>query len=82
MVSLVKCSSFAKMFSSSILIKDMTIGRTIHCYLNLAKFILYLYDLLPQLPITGVTFSCVHINKSICWFTLYINNNIHNLLII
>ena len=73
MVSLVKCSSFAKMFSSSILIKDMTIGRTIHCYLNLPKFILYLYDLLPQLPITGVTFSCVlpH-NKSICWFTLYI----------
>ena len=59
MVSLVKCSSFAKMFSSSILIKDMTIGRTIHCYLNLPKFILYLYDLLPQLPITGVTFSCV-----------------------
>ena len=58
MVSLVKCSSFAKMFSSSILIKDMTIGRTIYCYLNLPKFILYLYDLLPQLPITGVYLKC------------------------
>ena len=73
MVSLVKCSSFAKIFSSSILIKDMTIDRTIHCYLNLPKFILYLYTLLPQFPLQVLHLAVYcHINKSICWFTLYI----------
>ena len=58
MVSLVKCSSFTKMIPSSILIMCMPMERRNHLIFNFAKYILYLYDLLPQLPITGVTFGC------------------------
>ena len=44
MVSLVKCSSFAKMFSSSILIKDMTIGRTTIFYSEVKPVCCIFYD--------------------------------------